>query len=133
MVSDCSVTPPPTITPEITASSSDVCAGQTEVTVGFDVSFSGRDKKCITPFLAQGDLLALNVDLEFTATQMYLGVVPIQQTMWAADLEFTLTQLSSNLSVVVGYDPLDNQVLNVEGRDNNVTHHMSSHHIISPQ
>jgi hypothetical protein len=111
MTSDCSATNSPTATPEISvpAASSSECAGQTKVDVAFDLSFSGRDTKCITPFFAQGDLLAMNIDLTFTSKQMYLGILPVKQTMWPADLELSLTQLSSNVSVVVGYDALDNE------------------------
>lgn len=110
MISDCSITHSPTITPNITTSSGSSldCEGQTNVDVAFDVTFSGKERKCMPPFVAQGDLLALNIDLLFIAKQLYLGIVPVQQTMWPADLELTLTQLSTNLSVVVGYDPLDN-------------------------
>lgn len=108
MITDCNQTQAPSSTPEITATSSSECVGQAGVDVTFDVSFAGRETKCIPPFLAQGDLLAVNVDFKFTPTQLYIGVVPVQQTMWAADLELSLTQLSTNQSVVVGYDPLDN-------------------------
>ena len=109
LVSACTLTHAPTITPDISAAESSTdCTGQVGVDIAFDVSFAGKQKKCMPPFLAQGALLAVNVDLVFVAKPMYLGVVPIQQTMWPADLELSLTQLSLTQSVVIGYDPLDN-------------------------
>jgi hypothetical protein len=120
MVTDCSVTSAPSATPEMLASKANTCEGQTGVDVAVDLTFSGRDKKCIDPFIAQGELLAFNVELDFTPKQMYLGVMPVQQTMWPADLECSLIQISSNATAVtVGYDPLDNQFSgDDDGEDN---------------
>ena len=110
MITDCTVTNAPTVTPDMTAQETSACEGQEGVDVTYDLSFSGREKKCMDPFMAQGTLLAMNFDLEFSPRQMYIGTFPVDQTMWAADLEFTLTQTSSDLSVQIGYDALDNEV-----------------------
>mmetsp|Transcript_242 Transcript_242/g.507 ORF Transcript_242/g.507 Transcript_242/m.507 type:complete len:883 (-) Transcript_242:353-3001(-) len=119
MTSDCDVTSAPSATPEMVASQAAQCEGETGVDITYDLSFTGREKKCIDPFVAQGDLLAFNFDVEFTPKQMFLGIQPVDQTMWAADLECTLTQLSSNKSVTIGYDPLDNQFSgDDDGEDN---------------
>lgn len=115
MVSDCSLSSAPTITPEMLAASSggdgSQCSGETGVEVAFDLTFTGKEQQCVPSFIAQGDLLALNMDVHFSAKQLYVGVVPVEQTMWPADLEVTLMQLSSasESAVVVGYDALDNE------------------------